>query len=223
MVQWSRMVPAYGTLQARFGGNGHVGQETDQAGVMQATERLAYPVACIWTPSAGRGFGHASVFIQEPQGAFPEDDTSCYASLFPGKDVDTGRPGARKEHLGRGRMLTADFTSFVVDCESESGKEDIYRLPDHMIAMGGLNTLDMQAAWNAIRDKPDAHYRLMRKNCSTVAARIIRAGMKRTQLALSPLLTHKTWWTPHDVLLLAQSLPKSDYERRVDDLVHALK
>lgn len=223
MVQWSRMVPGYGTLQAKYGGKGHVGRETDQAGVMRATERLAYPVACIWTPSAGRGYGHASVFIQEPRGTFPEDDTSCYASLFPGEDVETGESGVRKEHLGRGRKLTAEFTSFVEDCASESGKEGIFRLPDHMIPMGGLDMLKMQAAWNAIRDKPDAHYRLMRKNCATVAARIIRAGMARTQVALSPLLTHKTWWTPHDVLLLAQALPKSDYDRRIDDLVQALK
>jgi hypothetical protein len=163
------------------------------------------------------------VFIQEPQGAFPEDDVSCYASLFPGTDVMTGRTGARREHLGPGRMLTAEFTTFVGDCSAESDKEDGFRLPDHMIPLGALDQLKMQAAWNAIRDKPDAHYRLMRKNCSTIAARVIRAGMGTKQLVLSPLLTHKAWWTPHDVLLLAQSCAKSDKDRRMNDLVKALK
>ncbi|MDR6289070.1 hypothetical protein E9232_001585 [Inquilinus ginsengisoli] len=223
MVNWSRAIPAYGTLQAKFGGKGHVGRETDQAGVMRATEGLAYPVACIWLPAAGRGYGHASVFIQEPQGEFPETDTSSYASLFPGEDTRTGQQGARIEHLAPGRMLTAEFTCFVEDCAAESGKEGVFRLPDHMVPMGGLDILRMQAAWNAIRDKPDAHYRLMRKNCATIAARVIRAGMATKQHVLSPLLTHKAWWTPHDVLLLAQACPKSDYDRRIDGLVTALK
>jgi hypothetical protein len=208
MVQWSRLIPAYGTLQA-LSASESVTRETDQAGVMRATERLSYPVACIWN-AVEFGLGHASVFIQEPDGAFPEDDTSCYASLFPGEDVRTGRCGASKEHLAPGRKLTAHFTTFREDCHSESEKGRGFRLPDHMIPLGALDQLKMQAAWNAIRDKPDAHYRLVRKNCSTIAARIIRAGMGATQQAFSPLLTHKAWWTPHDVLLLAQSRAKSD-------------
>jgi hypothetical protein len=186
---------------------------------MRATENLSYPVACIWEPSS-RGYGHASVFIQEPQGAFPEANVSCYASLFPEEDTRTGRSGARKEHLGPGRKLTAEFNTFQEDCSAESEEQDGFRLPDHMIPLGRLDTLRMQAAWNALRTKPDAHYRLMRKNCSTVAARIIRAGMGARQSALSPLLTHKTWWTPHDVLLLARSLAKSDYDRRIGDLAN---
>jgi hypothetical protein len=197
-------------------------RETDQAGVMRAAENLSYPVACIWEPSS-RGYGHASVFIQEPRGAFPEDDVSCYASLFPGEDTRTGRPGARKEHLGPGRKLTAEFNTFQEDCCAESEKQHGFRLPDHMIPLGQLDTLRMQAAWNALRTKPDAHYRLMRKNCSTVAARIVRAGMGTGTLALSSLLTHKTWWTPHDVLLLARSLATSDCDRRIGALAKALK
>jgi hypothetical protein len=206
MVQWSRAIPAYGTLQA-FSSSGSEHRETDGAGVTRATENLPYPVACIWNPSDS-GVGHASVFIQQPEGGSPEDDVSCYASLFPGSDTRTGETGASKEHLGPGRMLSAKFKTFLRDCAAESGKKHRFRLPDHMIPLGALDQLKMQAAWNAIRDKPEAHYRLVRKNCSTIAARVIRAGMGTKQLVLSPLLTHKAWWTPYDVLLLAQSCAK---------------
>ena len=221
MVQWSRMIPAYGTIRALAAQGGAL-RETDQAGVMRATENLSYPVACIWEPSSS-GYGHASVFIREPEGAFPEDDVSCYASLFPGEDPTTGRTGARKEHLGPGRKVSAEFNTFQEDCSAESEEQGGFRLPDHMIPLGRLDRLKMLAAWNALRTKPDAHYRLMRKNCSTAAARIIRAGMGTSQLALSPLLAHKTWWTPNDVLLLARSLAKSDYDRRIGELAKALK
>jgi len=221
MVQWIRAIPGYGTLQA-MGPSRSIARETNELGVIRVTDTLTYPVACVWDAS-DTGYGHASVFIQKPSGEFADESDRCYASLFPGEDVRTGRPGARKEHLGLGRKLSASFTTFKEDCASESGEPGGFRLPDHMIPLGNLDQPKMQAAWNAIRDKPDAHYRLLRKNCSTVAARVIRAGMGTKQLALTPFLAHKAWWTPYDVLLLAQFLERSDYDRRIGDLVKALK
>ncbi|HVJ55807.1 MAG TPA: hypothetical protein VM689_25315 [Aliidongia sp.] len=222
MVDWSRAIPGYGTLQV-WRGSGTASGETDERGMVAATENLSYPVACIWNPTDS-GVGHASVFIRAAEGAFPEDDTRSYASLFPGTDVDTGRSGARREHLKPGRMLTGEANSFREDCALESGKkaEGCYRLPDHMIPLGNLDQLRMQAAWNAIRDKPEMHYRLLRKNCATIAARIIRAGMEKKQLVTSPLLTHKAWWTPHDVLLLSRSCQSKDQKRRMGELIDAL-
>jgi hypothetical protein len=213
MVQWGRMIPAYGTMQIFRSGGGS--RETDEMGVIDAATDLHYPVACIWEPHDSN-IGHASIFIQKPEGAFPDEDRSCYASLWPKEAVSA------RELLPGGKVGGLAFT-FKSDCKNESKQTDGYRLPDHMIPMGGLDKMRMQAAWNAIRDKPDIHYRLLRKNCATIAARVIKAGMARQQLAMSPLLTHKAWWTPNDVLMLARACPKSDGERRMDELLIALK
>jgi hypothetical protein len=221
-MQWNRMIPAYGTMRAARP-SGRAPRNTGAQGMMQAVESLVYPSACIWEADSQGGVGHASVFIQRPDGGFPETDTTSYASLFPGADTRTGLDGARLEHLGPGRMLAAKFQTFLEDCAEEHDGEGGFRLPDHIIPLRNLDQLRMQAVWNSIRDgKENPHYRLLRKNCSTIAARIIRAGMTRSQIMSDPLMAHKAWWTPYDILSLARACAKQDYTRRVGELVKAL-
>jgi hypothetical protein len=53
-------------------------------------------------------------------------------------------------------MLTARLRTFVQDCFQESGEDDGYRLPDHVVPLGGLDQLKMMAPWTATRGKADA-------------------------------------------------------------------
>ena len=212
MARWERLVPAHGSFKAATSRGKGGSTYLDRDGLERLVAGLSFPVACVWEP-APDGIGHASVFIGPSPGEDDVATTAGYASLFPGEDVDTGESGANAEHLLPGRKLYGSATTFEDDCESEAYGllaahlgANKYRVPEHMIPLRGLDTLKMQAAWNAIRDKPDMHYRLLRKNCSTIAARVIRAGMGTKQHASDLLLSHNVWWTPHDVLMLAEQL-----------------
>lgn len=171
---------------------------------------LTHPTALIWEPKCG--VGHASVYIGRGDGDDGFRDVRGYASLFPGIDIRSGESGAGPEHILPGRMLEAAFSSFHDDCLSEGagkveGEGKLFRLPEHVVPMPRLDADAMRAAWTAIRHKPDAHYRMVRKNCSTLAARVIRAGMEGGSFgAAAALVKHKAWWTPYDVLTLAKAV-----------------
>jgi hypothetical protein len=49
--------------------------------------------------------------------------------------------------------------------------------PDHVITIGDLNTAAMMQEWDDIESDPLGKYHYYKKNCSTVADRVIRAGM----------------------------------------------
>lgn len=178
--------------------------------VIKAYDAMYYPTVCVWEPVDG--IGHAAVFIKPAAGITRSQDTTSYASWFPGDDTKTGESGAGPGHLAPGKMLSSEKCSFFEDCESEASAQsnDVtrFRLPEHMIALPNLNMPLMQAEWNAIRNKPGSHYRLMRKNCSTIAARVIRAGMSGKQHFALLKKSHQAWWTPWDVQRLAEELAK---------------
>lgn len=181
--------------------------------VIKAYDAMRYPTVCVWEPVDG--IGHAAVFIQPAAGVTRSQDITSYASWFPGDDTKTGESGAGMGHLAPGKMLSSEKSSFFEDCESEAsdqGRQDgatnKFRLPEHIITLRNLNMPLMQAEWNSIRNKPNSHYRLMRKNCSTIAARVIRAGMTSSQHLKLLKKSHQVWWTPWDVQQLAQELAK---------------
>lgn len=224
MPRMGRLIPAFGTMQsfrtnvqmlgatalerARFGTAAQrivsaMSQELTNALVGQADceelyASLYFPTALVWKPICG--VGHAAVFIGHSSNG--PDDTDRYASLFPGNDVDTGEAGAGPQHLLPGRKLEGTASSFLVDCLSE-GDGTRFRKPEFVIQMKKLDRNAMVAKWISIRDKPDMHYRLMRKNCSTIAARVIRAGVSKSEVHLT---AHKAWWTPYDVVTLAKAV-----------------
>ena len=224
MPRMGRLVPGFGTMQsfksninsigamvlerARFGYRADrimlgMQQElndalVDQADCEELYASLYFPTALVWKPICG--VGHASVFIGHSING--PNDTDRYASLFPGNDVDTGEDGAGPQHLLPGRKLEGQANSFLADCLSE-GDGNGYRKPEFVIQMKNLDRNAMLAKWISIRDKPEMHYRLMRKNCSTIAARVIRAGLRKTEIHLT---AHKAWWTPYDIVTLANAV-----------------
>jgi hypothetical protein len=72
-------------------------------------------------------------------------------------------------------------------------------LPDYVFRLAdddGRN-LRMRAVWNEIRRKRGAHYRLYAKNCSTIVARVLRAGGFTAGGGVSGAWReHSLIWTP---------------------------
>lgn len=199
-----------GTRKAGSGIAVNPNPDVDALDVILAYDAMIYPTVCVWEPVDG--IGHAAVFIRPAAGVKRSQDTTSYASWFPGDDTKTGESGAGMGHLAPGKMLTSEKCSFFEDCSSEASaqghQDNKFRLPEHMITLRNLNMPQMQAEWNAIRNKPGSHYRLMRKNCSTIAARVIRAGMTSSQHFKLLKKSHQAWWTPWDVQRLAEELAR---------------
>jgi hypothetical protein len=65
--------------------------------------------------------------------------------------------------------------------------------PDHVIRITGLSVSKMKAKWQSIRLKANAHYKFLRKNCSTIVARVLSAA---TPWYKTP--THVIW-SPTDI------------------------
>jgi hypothetical protein len=72
--------------------------------------------------------------------------------------------------------------------------------PDHVVRVTGLNVGKMKAKWKSIRLKQDAHYKFLRKNCSTIVARVLSAA---TPWYKTP---QQTVWTPTDIRDFARKL-----------------
>jgi hypothetical protein len=223
-LHWAKNIPMFGTAKSlgsvtcgwKVGAQGNTTKQ--QVRLMFASFRQ--PTVLVWEPLGG--VGHASLFIQPSMRGM--QDEVCYVSWFPGDDVDTGESGAGRKHLLPGRMLDAETQGFMGDCMSEAdpegttgvGKDENghvgkqFRLPEFVKALPSLNNhqsiAEMQYQWNVIRGNNDAHYRLQRKNCSTIVARVLRAGMKGSQHAKALRSSHKAWWTPYDVKVLADNI-----------------
>lgn len=193
-----------GTNKVRKGAAVNPNPNVRSDAVIKAYEALKFPTVCVWEPVDG--IGHASVFIKPASGVTRSRDTLFYASWFPGGE------GVDSSYILPTKMVESYASSFFDDCESEAGEggndEESFRLPEHMITLRNVNLPGMLAKWKSIRDKPGSHYRLMRKNCSTIAARVIRAGLSKSQHLSVLKKAHQTWWTPYDVQRLGEALTR---------------
>jgi hypothetical protein len=93
--------------------------------------------------------------------------------------------------------------------------------PDHVVRVKKLDVHKMVAKWRTIRSKNNAHYKLLRKNCSTVVAHVMQAG--------SPWYKndHYMSWTPTNVrdyaLKIGQPMLWSDFIDELEDKMFATK
>jgi len=190
----------FGTKHIMKGANG-----ARPAGTHQTFPRPSVTTVFVWEPVGG--VGHASIAIGD-QGRFNHhdwfDQTAGYASWFPGKSTaNPAESGADARGILPGRMYMKESCTFEADCDSEEG------IPENAIQLPRLSIQHMMQLWTEIRDKPNAHYRLLRKNCSTIVARILRAGMTTMsgwQQAKVQYSAHCLYWTPADVLKFASEL-----------------
>lgn len=140
----------------------------------------------IWYPH-GDQVGHASMHIG---GHTEPDSTDWYVSWWPA--------------TGEVWMQPCQNNTFADDL-SPNGEGG----PAHVIyQLYGGDVTEMKTAWDTIRNKPGAHYDLLKKSCSTIVARIIRAGGHHKELGKIKRAgyAHNVYWTPKDVAQLCNEL-----------------
>jgi hypothetical protein len=82
--------------------------------------------------------------------------------------------------------------------------------PDHILRLTGMNEANMKTEWTRIRTKENAHYKLYGKNCSTIVARVMRAGTTWRERNL--WRAHSEMWTPLKVKRFAFNLGAKEIE-----------
>ncbi|MCU8378874.1 MARTX multifunctional-autoprocessing repeats-in-toxin holotoxin RtxA [Vibrio vulnificus] len=79
------------------------------------------------------------------------------------------------------------------------------------INLEGLDVAAMQAEWHRLSNDPDARYQLLTKNCSSIVAKVLKAG------GADKLIGH-TWrpkfgvWTPTELFNFGQALQEAQLE-----------
>lgn len=100
----------------------------------------------------------------------------------------------------------AATSTFLDDAENWGGTEvgdHGYHMPNRWVALKGMDVRRMRDAWEQMKGKERAHWKMLDKNCATAVARILKAG-GGDDFATA----HKkqlTWW-PTDVIKYAKSM-----------------
>lgn len=140
----------------------------------------------IWYPD-GDNIGHASMHIGDHQEG---DSIQWYVSWWP------------QDAAGLTDTILSAPNTYDDDVAAEGGA------PHVVYTINTLNINVMKASWDAIRTKPQAHYRLLPKNCSTIVARVLRAGGAGLHLNKVKELSyaHNSYWTPKNVAQFCNQL-----------------
>lgn len=133
--------------------------------------------------------GHASMNIADQYTDIRANNETDYVSWWPTHTEDENTKGGYR--IGR------STPNFFDDLMSEQGY-----VPDYIIRLTGMDVEKTRGAWNEIRTKAKAHYRFKVKNCSTIVARVLRAGSKSG----SGWKRHCSIWAPSRVKQLAISM-----------------
>ena len=107
---------------------------------------------------------------------------------------------------GAGMKSRADASTFEEDAQNWGGSPVGnlgYQVPNRWVALKGLNIADMKTAWDAMRTKQAAHWKLFDKNCATAVARILKAGGGDNFATSSQ--KQLVWW-PTDLIKYARSM-----------------
>ena len=142
--------------------------------------------------------GHAALIIDSSEFRVERDD--YYVSWL-------SQGGGKTGLVGR-----ATQASFLDDCAQWGGNEVGqygYHVPSRWVMIDGLNTGDMKAAWDQMRTKERAHWKLFDKNCATAVARILKAGGGD---GFARAHKHQMVWWPTDLLKYARSMGQHVYK-----------
>ncbi|CDL79447.1 MARTX multifunctional-autoprocessing repeats-in-toxin holotoxin RtxA [Xenorhabdus cabanillasii] len=82
------------------------------------------------------------------------------------------------------------------------------------INLAGLDAAAMQAEWHKISQNPDARYQLLTDNCSSIVARVLKAG-GADQVIGHKWRPHFGVWTPTELFNYAQALQEAQVEGTV--------
>ena len=81
--------------------------------------------------------------------------------------------------------------------------DDGMHLPSRWVALRGMHIGRMKEAWDAVRTKERAHWKMVDKNCATVVARVLKAGGGDSFATTGK--KQLVWW-PTDLLRYARSM-----------------
>lgn len=145
--------------------------------------------------------GHASMNIGDVWQRLGEDNTDNYVSWWPGGKRDTSKSAQAGAAITK-QGVTANGVAkhnLCLDIIKEG------YLPDHIIRLDVTEgqIRNMQAKWNEIRHKEGANYRFVVKNCSTIVARVLRAGNLTVGGATGWWRNHSMIWTPNKIKEMA--------------------
>lgn len=157
----------------------------------------------VWYPEGTR-YGHVAMMIGDIHAE------SAYVSWWPKKSRD-GLPGFYKKSPASRVMIfnpvthQHEFTSsdYFIDCYSEENT------PHVVYGLRGLDVREMETAWRNIVSKGGASFSPLSKNCAVVVSRVLKAGLKHSQLR------HKVFgmfdgdqfiWTPKRIAVICNLL-----------------
>lgn len=153
----------------------------------------ALTVVIYWNPRHGPDAlqnGHAALIINSEQ--FSAVTSDWYVSW-------QGQGGANllKQHGGQ--------ASFSADMQTWGGAHAGHGnyLPSRWVAVSNLRMDLMKQEWDNIRNKQNAHWKLLDKNCATTVARVLKAG-GADQFATAAK-SQIIWW-PTDLITYARSM-----------------
>lgn len=132
--------------------------------------------------------GHAAMNIGSQFGTGRYGPDANYVSWWSAIEYSN----STKKDLEKGRP----HPSFLADIDAE------HYLPDHIIRLDSTaeQELAMRAAWQEIHSKQGASFKMLKKNCSTIASRVLHAGRF---YARKWALDCNFVWTPADIRKLA--------------------
>lgn len=165
---------------------------------------------------------------------YPKDDRVGHASMYIG-DIDIGSkfdqfvgpnmPGLVQgvTHQMNDNYVSwwpgdgADVKNWTTNSEPMNElQEDVNAEGDELAhvkyTLYGLDKTKMRVKWHSIRGKQNSHYKLHIKNCSTIVARVLRAGgASELAGAKSIWFAHNVIWTPKKVAALCNLLRDRGY------------
>ncbi|MEO0912030.1 MAG: hypothetical protein AAFY59_03445 [Pseudomonadota bacterium] len=159
----------------------------------------------IWYPH-GSQVGHAAMHI----GSDIDPDTiDTYVSWWPQAETKSMMGEDVEKLFG----ASSDKKTHNDDIAGEDG-------PPHLIyKIYGGDISKMQTAWISTRNKPNSHYDLFRKSCSTIVARILKAGGHHHFMSTAQRLifTNNMIWTPKNVAQFCNQLRDNRYATKIRD------
>jgi hypothetical protein len=122
---------------------------------------------------------------------------------------------------GSGAVSRGAASAYHVDMQDWGGHphpaNPAYRVPTKWVAVYGLDQQAMRDAWANLRGKQGgANWKLLDKNCATVAARILKAG-GGDRFARGWLKKNQLVWWPTDVIQYAESMGGQVYRTSSDN------
>lgn len=168
----------------------------------------------IWYPH-GSQVGHASMHIGSHN---DQNSTDWYVSWWPQSETKSGKKSSAlggscddpKEKLFK---VGSDQKTMAGDVLGEDGD------PHLTYKIFGGDIAKMKTAWDSARNKPNSHYDLFRKSCSTIVARILKAGGHADFMsgAQKFLFTNNVIWTPKNVAQFCNQLRDSGHATKIRD------